>query len=217
MLQRHRKKLILFSVLIITIILIIGSINLYMYLTTKDQFSKELENADCILVLGAGIRNNQPSPMLQDRLDEAIALYQQGKAPKIIMSGDHGKDDYNEVSIMKQYAIDQGIPSSDIFMDHAGFSTYDSLYRVKEIFQAENIIVVTQDYHLYRALYIANHLGISAVGYPSNPRNYNGQFSRDLREIIARCKDFVTCMIKPEPTYLGEVIPVSGNGDVTNN
>lgn len=133
------------------------------------------------------------------------------------MSGDHGKDDYNEVGVMKQFAIDKGIPSNDIFMDHAGFSTYESLYRAKEIFQAKKVIIVTQDYHLYRALYIANQLGIEAVGVSSNPRDYSGQAMRDVREVAARCKDFLTCIFKPEPTYLGDAFPVNGNGDDTND
>lgn len=193
------------------------SINIYMYTSTKNQINQELDNADCILVLGAGVRNNQPSPMLNDRLEAAIQLYQQGKAPKIIMSGDHGREDYNEVGVMKEFAMNAGVPSCDIFMDHAGFSTYESLYRAKEIFQAKKIIIVTQDYHLYRALYIANQLNIEAVGVASNPREYSGQTMREIRETIARCKDFFNCIMQPKPTYLGEAIPVSGNGDITND
>lgn len=212
-----KKSLMILSILILISVFTISTMNFIVYQSTKDQFNQELSDADCILVLGAGIRENKPTPMLNDRLEEAISLYQNKKAPKIIMSGDHSREDYNEVGVMKEFAISQGIPSSDIFMDHAGFSTYESLYRAKEIFQAKKVIIVTQDYHLYRALYIANALGIEAVGYPSNPRSYNGQIKRDIREIIARCKDVITCIVKPEPTYLGEIIPVSGDGDVTND
>ena len=118
---------------------------------------------------------------------------------------------------MKQYAIDKGIPSEDIFMDHAGFSTYESIYRAKEIFKAKNIIIVTQKYHLYRALYIAKKLDINAYGISSDPRKYRGQTYREVREILARNKDFINCIIKPKPTYLGEAIPVSGNGNLTND
>ncbi len=171
-------------------------INIYVCQSTKNQIFKELENADCILVLGAGVKKDHtPSNMLNDRLEAAISLYNQGKAPKIIMSGDHGRDDYDEVNVMKNFAIEKGVPSSDIFMDHAGFSTYESLYRAKNIFQAKKVIIVTQDYHLYRALYIANQLGIEAVGYAANPRTYSGQFKRDIRECIARCKDFIICFL----------------------
>ena len=154
---------------------------------------------------------------LQDRLEEGIKLYNEGVATKIIMSGDHGREEYDEVNIMKEYAIAKGIPSEDIFMDHAGFSTYESIYRVKEIFDADNIVIVTQEYHLYRALYIADKLDINAYGVNSDPRKYSGQTFRELREILARNKDFINCIIKPEPTYLGESIPVSGDGDITND
>ena len=118
---------------------------------------------------------------------------------------------------MKEFAINEGVPSEDVFMDHAGFSTYDSIYRAKEIFKAKNIIIVTQEYHLYRALYIAESLGLNAYGVSADSRKYAGQTSRELREILARDKDFVKSIFKPKSTYLGEEIPVSGNGDVTND
>lgn len=212
-----RKGFIILTILILIGVLTISTMNLFIYQSTKDQFNQELSDADCIFVLGAGIRDNKPTPMLNDRLEEAISLYQNKKAPKIIMSGDHSREDYNEVGVMKDFAINKGVPSSDIFMDHAGFSTYESLYRAKNIFQAKKVIIVTQDYHLYRALYIANALGLKAVGYPSNPRSYSGQTKRDIREIVARCKDIITCLVKLEPTYSGDTIPLSGDGDVTND
>lgn len=133
--------------------------------------------------------------MLQDRLDEGVKLYKEGIASKIIMSGDHGREEYDEVNIMKEYAIEQGVPSEDIFMDHAGFSTYESIYRAKEIFDADNIVIATQEYHLYRALYIAEKLDINAYGVNSDPRKYSGQTFRELREILARNKDFINCII----------------------
>lgn len=135
----------------------------------------------------------------------------------MLMSGDHGRKEYDEVNVMKQFAIDRNIASEHIFMDHAGFSTYESLYRAKYIFKADKIIIVTQKYHLYRALYIADKLGIKAYGVASDPRKYAGQRSRDLREVLARGKDFVYLILKPEPTYLGKTIAISGNGDLTND
>ena len=158
-----------------------------------------------------------PCDLLRDRLDRGIELYKSGAAPKIIMSGDHGTVEYDEVNAMKQYAIDSGIPSCDIFMDHAGFSTYESVYRARDVFAADKIIIVTQEYHLTRALYIAEKLGVEAYGVASDYHTYSGQASRDLREVLARNKDFATSIFKPKPTYLGEVIPVSGNGDSTND
>jgi len=146
---------ILFIIAIIGIMLVFF-INFYVVGTTKEKIMKnndysKLKDVDCIIILGAGIWKDKPSPMLQDRLDEGIKLYNEGIAPKIIMSGDHGKEGYDEVNIMKEYAVNKGIPSEDIFMDHAGFSTYESIYRAKEIFTADNIVIVTQEYHLYRA------------------------------------------------------------------
>ena len=213
------KILIVIAIICITLVL---SINFYVVGIAKNKMIKDndyssLKNVDCILILGAGIWGDKPSPMLQDRLDEGVKLYKEGIASKIIMSGDHGREEYDEVNIMKEYAIEQGVPSEDIFMDHAGFSTYESIYRAKEIFDADNIVIVTQEYHLYRALYIAEKLDINAYGVNSDPRKYSGQTFRELREILARNKDFINCIIKPEPTYLGESIPVSGDGNITND
>lgn len=175
-------------------------------------------DADCILVLGAGVYSGgQPSPMLSDRLDYGIRLYENGAASKLLMSGDHGRVDYDEVNVMKEYAMERGVPSRDVFMDHAGFSTYESLYRARDIFEAESILIVTQEYHMYRALYIAERLGLEAYGVCSDPREYAVQWYRDIREVAARAKDFIQCIHMPEPTFLGEAIPVSGDGDVTND
>lgn len=177
-----------------------------------------LEDTDCILVLGCLVRGNGvPSDMLADRLRRGISLYDLGAAPKLLMSGDHGRTDYNEVAAMKQYALDAGVPSEDVFMDHAGFSTYESVYRAKEIFGATKIIIVTQRYHLYRALYAARAMGIEAYGVASDYHTYVGQSLRDFREVLARVKDFGTGIFKPKPTYLGEFIPISGSGDLTND
>ncbi len=210
------------AIFLIIVIVIVFIINYYVKFSSKKQIiSKEeaekLENVDCILILGAGIWGDKPSPMLEDRLTQGISLYKNGVSNKIIMSGDHSKKDYDEVNVMKKFAIDEEVQSEDIFMDHAGFSTYESIYRAKEIFKAKKIVIVTQKYHLYRALYIANKLGIEAYGVSSDPRKYVGQTSRELREILARDKDFIKCIFKPQPTYLGETIPVSGNGNQTND
>lgn len=178
----------------------------------------KLEDVDCILILGCAVKEDgRPSDMLHDRLRRGVALYDSGAAPKLLMSGDHGRKEYDEVAAMKQFAIDASIASSDIFMDHAGFSTYESIYRAKEIFQANKILIVTQEYHLYRALYIANRLGIEAYGVNADYRTYIGQTMRDLREVLARNKDFLTCIFKPKPTYLGDVIPIFGDGNLTND
>ena len=218
--MRKMIKYIIMLILIFVVTVLV--INFFVKIVTtnrilkKEEYSK-LEDIDCIIVLGAGIWGDKPSPMLEDRLKEAVSLYNQNISSKIIMSGDHGKADYDEVNIMKEYAIEQGVASEDIFMDHAGFSTYESMYRAKEVFEANKIVIVTQKYHLYRALYIAKQLGIEAYGVNSDPRKYVGATYREAREIIARDKDFIKCIFKPQPKYLGETIPVNGDGNITND
>ena len=173
---------------------------------------------DCILVLGCGVQDDgTPSHMLEDRLRRGVELYKAGVAPKLLMSGDHGRTDYDEVNTMKQYAINAGVPSEDVFMDHAGFSTYESMFRAREVFCAEKILIVTQEYHLHRAIYAARALGLEAYGVACDYRTYAGQTYRDIREILARNKDFFTAVFQPKPTYGGETIPVFGNGDLTND
>ncbi len=187
------------------------------YIFSPDEAEK-LRDVDCIIVLGCQVKSNgNPSDMLKDRLIRGISLYDSGVSEKIIMSGDHGRTEYDEVNAMKAFAVKNGVPSSDVFMDHAGFSTYESMYRAKEIFNADKIVIVSQEYHLYRAIYIARSLGIEAYGVSADYQTYLGQSYRDVREILARCKDFIKTIFKPEPTFLGETIPVSGDGDTTND
>ncbi len=220
-----KKQIIKIPKYILYILILIGifilSLNAFIKGTTKFKIlGREeiisLNEIDAILVLGAGVRGKNPSPMLEDRLLEAISLYEARVSPKIIMSGDHGTKYYDEVNVMKNFAIEKGISSENIFMDHAGFSSYDSIYRAKEIFGVKKIVIVTQKYHLYRALYIAKQLGIEAYGASADPRTYVGQTKREIREILARNKDFFKCILKPEPNRLGDTIPINGNGDITN-
>ncbi len=173
---------------------------------------------DCILILGAGVTDEgEPMPMLTERLNTGLKLYEAGAAPKIIVSGDHGRKDYDEVNVMKDWLKERGVPSEDIFMDHAGFSTYESMYRMRDVFMVESMIVVTQRYHLYRALYNANSLGVEAYGVPCDAAAYSGQTYREAREMVARVKDYFYCAFDVKPKYLGEAIPVSGSGDATND
>ncbi len=172
---------------------------------------------DCVLVLGCGVWGEKPSHMLEDRLLVGIELCKRGASEKLLMSGDHGSEEYDEVNVMKNFATERGLESEDVFMDHAGFSTYESMYRARDIFKAEKVLIVTQEYHLYRAIYDARKLGLDAYGVTSDLRDYGGQDFRDIRELLARNKDFVYTIIQPQPTYLGEAIPVQGNGNATND
>lgn len=180
------------------------------------QQAAQLNDIDCILVLGSRVwKDGTPSKMLEERLSLSVELHSAGVSKKILMSGDHGKKDYDEVNVMKNYTIEKGIKSEDIFMDHAGFSTYESMYRARDVFKAKRVVIVTQEYHMYRALYDAKALGLEAYGVTSDSVRYSGQTFRDVREVAARVKDFAFCLAKPEPTCLGEAIPISGNGDLT--
>ena len=220
--KRNKRKGILIVIIMIAVLTAIPfAVNGYVKANASQYLIEEEAaadiGADCILVLGAGLKaTGVPSDMLQDRLDEGIALYRAGAAPKLLLSGDNGQIEYNEVNAMKLYAEEAGVPSEDIFLDHAGFSTYESMYRADYIFQVKKVIVITQKYHQYRALYIARGLGIEAYGVISEPRTYSGQQYREIREMIARNKDFFMLFVKPEPTYLGDVIPITGSGISTH-
>jgi len=182
--------------------------------------SSEIPKADAILVLGAYVfPSGTVSTMLNDRLTEAYQLYEQGKADKILVSGDHGQVDYDEVNAMKKFLIDKGVPANNIFMDHAGFSTYESLYRARDIFQVKKVIVVTQEYHLMRAVFIARELGVEAYGVPSDLRDYGEvMIQYRFREVAARNKDFITAKFtRPQPAFLGEAIPMTGDGRATDD
>ncbi len=223
-----KKWLRYVSVFGLSILLFIVLTNAYILFSTQSSIFAfdEFENAqsdetikfDAILVLGAGVNpDGNPSLMLRDRLDMAIKIYDAQLAPKLLMSGDHGNVSYDEVNVMKSYARTANVPSSDVFMDHAGFSTYESIYRAKAVFEANALIIVTQRYHLPRAVFIAKSLGIEAVGIAADDIRYSGQTMRAAREVLARVKDTGSTIFKPLPTYLGDVIPISGDGDQTND
>lgn len=214
------KKIIIFiSIIILLMLGVLILPNIYVKKSTKNRIDiyEDIKDIDCIVVLGAGVWGDKPSPVLKDRLDKAIELYMNGVSNKIIVSGDHGKNDYDEVNIMKQYLIENNIPSTNIFMDHAGFSTYDTIYRMKEIFDVEKMVIISQEYHLYRALYISKELGIDAYGISALKIKYSGQTKRELREVLARDKDFFKCIFKPKPKYLGDKISLNESGDITND
>ncbi len=203
-------------------VLLCAAINVAVIRLTRDRILTPDEaaacGADCILVLGAGLRpDGSPSLILSGRLELGVQVYEEGAAPKLVMSGDHGQENYNEVGTMKAFAVARGVPSEDVFMDHAGFSTYESLWRVKNVFGAQRVLIVSQTYHLYRALYIARTLGLEAWGVGASVDGIRGQPIREAREAAARVKDFFWCIAQPKPTYAGDPIPLSASGDVTND
>lgn len=175
-----------------------------------------LGDVDCVLVFGCGVHpDGRPSDMLADRVACGVALYENGTSPKLLMSGDHGRADYDEVNVMRNAAVQAGLPVDDVFMDHAGFSTYESMYRAKNVFGCSRVVIATQTYHLYRALYSAHTLGVDAIGVASDYRSYGKQIWYDVREIPARTKDFFKALFDVPSTYVGEPISLDQSGDVT--
>lgn len=221
--KKAKKLLIALLAAVLLIGLCVLGVNIFVKSSVSNRIvtvekAKDL-NADCIIVLGAGLRpDGNPTWMLEDRIKVGDELYKNHTAPKIIMSGDHGRESYDEVNAMKKYAKSEGVPSKDIFMDHAGFETYDTMYRARDVFGAKKVIIVTQKYHLYRAMYAAKKLGLDAYGVSATKRKYdNKQWIRDIREWLARVKIFGKCITKPKPKFLGKKIDLKGSGDVTND
>lgn len=223
-LTKFRKSIAIFLLILLICALVPLLINVYMisyssrYILTPEEYAEK--EFDCVLVLGAGVYGYNPSPMLEERLNKGIEVYNSGCTDRILMSGDHGRTEYDEVNSMKVFAVETGIEQDNIFMDHAGFSTYESMYRARDVFEVNTVVIVTQKYHLYRAIYNARKLGLEAYGVEADGQydygivtdSYNG-----FRESLARCKDFVYCIFKPEPTYLGEAIPIDSSGALTDD
>lgn len=192
------KKLNKIILILLLVCITIGlSTNFYIIYNTKDKIVNnynELKDISAIVVLGSGVKNNEPSPILKDRLDEGIKLYNEGISSKIIMSGDGTHKEKDEVTVMKNYAIKQGIPEENIITDQYGLSTYDTIKNMKETYKLNKIILVTQKYHLYRALYISDKYKLDSYGSPSDLRKHSGVLYRESRELLARTKDFFKCL-----------------------
>lgn len=222
-LRNHFKKAV-YTVIILLLVLGTGFIAVNHYVERIGEkyicSAQDVPTADTVLIMGAYVfPDGTLSTMLKDRVMVGYQLYQNGKAPKLIVSGDHGHKDYDEVNTMKDFIKSKGVAGEDIFMDHAGFSTYESLYRARDIFQVKKVIIVTQRYHLLRALFIARELGLEAYGVACDNHDYGQVMAAyEVREMAARNKDFwLAKVIKPEPTFLGDVIPVFGDGGATDD
>jgi vancomycin permeability regulator SanA len=199
----HKKKPSLLKVIFACLsllaaaaLLAVGILNAVVIGTTAENiraFSEE-EGYGVAVVFGAKVHEGGTlSAMLEDRMKEAVALYHAGKVQKILVSGD-GRGEWSETKHMKAYAIANGVAEKDVIEDGEGYSTLETVTRAKELFGIEKCVLVTQKYHLYRAMYAAESMGMDVVGAASNPRPYYGQFYRDLREILARAKDFTLCI-----------------------
>ncbi|WP_288766838.1 vancomycin high temperature exclusion protein [Varibaculum massiliense] len=220
--MRALRALIRLAITLVVIaVIIVAGTNVYVWQRTKGEIISLTEakdkNTQVILVLGAGVNpNGTPSPMLAHRLQTALNLYQAGAAKKILISGDHGQVHYDEIKAMKSWLINQGVPAQVIYADHAGFSTYESAYRAEAIFSVQRAIVVTQPYHLPRALYDCQSRGIEVWGVGAAGNAYPGQTERNLREYLARTKDVIWVATEQKPTYLGPKISLDGPASATD-
>jgi SanA protein len=174
----------------------------------------EVPHAQAALVLGAQIyRDGRPSIMLRDRVNAAAELYRAGRVDKLLLSGDHSRVDYDEVGTMRALLLAQGIPGEDIFTDHAGFDTWDSAQRAKRVFDVSSAVVVTQGFHMARALYDARRAGLKATGYAADRRQYGKIMGKlRVREALARVKTMGDVVTGADPHFLGAEIPISGDG-----
>jgi vancomycin permeability regulator SanA len=161
------------------------------------------------IVFGAGYGKSGPSPMLYDRVAAAAELYKAGKVRKLLLTGDNSKVWYNEPETMRQTALRLGVPDQDIVLDYAGFRTYDSLYRARDIFGVRQAILVTQSYHLPRALFIARTLGMDVVGEAADRQNYGLQLGYGFREVLASENAWIEAwLLHPHPRFLGRKEPI---------
>ena len=202
-------------------LLVIGGIftlglNIYIKNVTEKSIFKnvdDIETSQVALVLGAKVfQNGRLSDMYYDRALSALELYQKGKVGRILVSGDHGRENYDEVNTVKQFFLDKEVAEEDIFLDHAGFDTYDSIYRAKEIFKVKSVVIVTQEFHLPRALFIAQRLDLEVQGLIADKQSYITIKYNKEREILANVKAFLNIIGHSKPKYLGKPIPILGDG-----
>jgi SanA protein len=190
-------------------------INMIIVDISKEYIYKNIDDfpeTQAALVLGARVYNNGAlSDVLRDRLLRAMDLYRAGKVKKFLLSGDHGRLSYDEVNNMKKFLLSHNINKEDIFLDHAGFETYDSVHRAKSIFCIDSMIVVTQAFHLNRAVFIGRMLGIKTYGFTADRMTYVGIRWYKMREKMARVKTFLKIIFRSKPKFLGDKIPITGD------
>ncbi|HVL96798.1 MAG TPA: ElyC/SanA/YdcF family protein [Solirubrobacteraceae bacterium] len=171
--------------------------------------------ADAALVLGARVHpDGRPTAMLDDRIRAAVALHRAGRVRKLLLSGDHGTRGYDEVNAMRRRALELGVPARDVFTDHAGFDTWDSSVRARRVFGARSVVVVTQAFHVPRAVWLARRAGLRAGGVAADRPGGYGRWGRtaSMREVLARVKGARDGLFEPSPRFLGPAIPIAGDG-----
>ena len=205
-------------------VLIVGVANVVTVATTRDRVVTVEgaatvlagDAADAVVVLGASVyADGTPSDILADRLEVACDLYKSGAARAIIVSGDNRTSHYNESDAMKAYCGELGVPGEDVYVDHAGNTTYESMWRARHVFGADRIIVATQAYHLYRAMFAADCLGMQAWGVPCDKGAYDNPRAYSVREVLARTKDIYAALLRLPVDTAGEAVSLNDSGDLT--
>jgi len=183
-------------------------INMTVYLRTRAYIynnTRDAPEAEVALIPGAAIsKDGVLSSIFIDRVDRAITLYEEKKVSKILISGDNSTNSHNEVNPARLYLLNKGVPDQDIFLDHAGFDSYSTLYRARDIFGVSSVLITTQSFHLPRAVFIARQLGITAYGV--NADSGHILFRNDVREVFANEKAVLDLIFNRKPKYLGEKI-----------
>lgn len=198
-----------FIVLVVGIALIFSIIKIKSAPYIKKEH-KDVPQVHTAIVLGAGLlRSGNLSTIFKDRVDIALDLYKAGKVKTILITGDDGTPTHNEVNPAREYLLAKGVPGEAIFLDHAGFDTYSSMYRAQEVFLVKDAVVITQSFHLPRSVFIARNLGIKAYGTPADQHDYS--IKNNFREILADVKAVLDITVKRKPKYLGEEIPITGD------
>lgn len=217
---RLLSRVVIFGILLVILVLTIFNISLnYTYSSRINNVSDKLEFMQAVIIPGASVlKNKKPSPVLLERLQKGLELYKGGKVAKLLLSGDNAQRYYDEVNVMRDYCLERGVKPEDIFLDHAGLRTYDTMYRTLHVYQAKNIFIVSQKLFLPRALFIADHLGINAFGIPTDTSNYEPSYMEMTREFLARYMAILDIYaLSSQPRYLGKKHPITGDGQSTWN
>ncbi|MEO7976272.1 ElyC/SanA/YdcF family protein [Flavobacterium sp.] len=211
------KKYLKISLYISIFVLVaIIAVNLHVTSSTKKYVHYSLRKFpknDVGIIFGAGINGDKPSKYLKDRLDAGILLYKAMRINKILLSGDNGSKEYDELTVMKNYCYQHGVDTTKIFIDYAGFDTYSTLYRAKHIFKIKKVTLISQKYHLNRAVYIGRNLGIKTAGYSANKGEYSGYQYVKFREYFSTFKSFCDVLRNREPHFLGNPIDINGESN----
>ncbi|WP_136668880.1 vancomycin high temperature exclusion protein [Flavobacterium sp. H122] len=211
--KKHIKKITFASLIGLAVVV---CVNFYVKKETGSLIynsEKEIPTTNVGIIFGAGINGDQPSKYLKDRLDAGIRLYQSKKINKILLSGDNGSDEHDELTVMKTYCYQRGVDTTKIYIDYAGFDTFSTMKRAKTIFKIDKAILVSQQYHLNRAIYIGNKLGIQSLGYSANNGTYKGYNYVRFREYFSIFKSVIDVIRNREPHFSGTEISINGHSN----